>query len=78
MRYFALSPDEQRRRLDQRLAEEPRSTWHMSDAELSEWAAIISVPTVGELNGDEPIDAPPPAFATWSEWRTHRWPPSVR
>ncbi|WP_433127134.1 AAA family ATPase [Micromonospora sp. CA-240977] len=30
-----------------------------------------------ELDGTEPIDEPPAGFATWSEWRAHRWPPSV-
>lgn len=77
IRYFAISPAEQRRRLDQRQAEEPYTTWHMSDAELAEWAAIISVPTAGELHGDEPIDDAPAGFETWDEWRRDRWPPSV-
>lgn len=77
IRYFEVSPAEQRRRLDQRQAQEPHTTWHMSDAELAEWAAIISVPTAGELDGDEPIDDPPAGFTTWDEWRAQRWPPSV-
>lgn len=65
IRYFEVSPAEQRRRLDQRQAQEPHTTWHMSDEELAEWAAIISVPTAGELDGDEPIDDPPAGFTTW-------------
>ena len=77
MRYFELTPAEQRRRLDQRHAEEPHTTWHMSDEELATWAAVISVPTPEELDGSEPLDAPPAGFATWDEWRTHRWPRSV-
>ena len=77
MRYFELAPAAQRRRLDQRHADEPHTTWHMSDAELSSWAAVISVPTSGELDGSEPIDAPPVGFTTWAAWRTHRWPPAV-
>ena len=77
MRYFELPPTEQRRRLDRRQAEEPHTTWHMSDEELTEWAAIISIPTQGELDGSEPIDVPPAGFATWDEWRRHRWPPSI-
>jgi predicted kinase len=59
MRYLELPSAEQRRRLDRRQAEEPHTTWHMSDEELAEWAAIISVPTQGELDGSEPVDAPP-------------------
>ena len=77
MRYFELPPAEQRRRLDRRQAEEPHTTWHMSDEELTEWAAIISIPTQAELDGSEPIDVPPAGFATWDEWRRHRWPPSI-
>ncbi|WP_238161877.1 AAA family ATPase [Micromonospora endolithica] len=77
MRYFELDPAEQRRRLDRRQAEAPQTTWPMSDEELAEWAATIDIPTPGELDGSEPIDDPPAGFATWNEWRTHRWPPAV-
>jgi predicted kinase len=77
MRYFELPPAEQRRRLDRRQAEEPHTTWHISDEELAEWAAIISIPTQGELDGSEPVGGPPAGFATWDEWRRHRWPGSV-
>lgn len=77
MHYFELAPSEQRRRLDQRQAEQPHTTWHMSDDELAEWAAIISIPTPGELDGTEPIDEPPPGFSTWAQWRRHRWPASL-
>lgn len=77
MRYFELPATEQRNRLDQRQAEAPHTTWPMSDEELAEWAAAIEIPTPAELDGTEPIDAPPPGFATWDEWRTHRWPPTV-
>ena len=77
MHYFEVTPTEQRRRLDQRQAEAPHTTWPMSDEELAEWAAIIDVPTSGELDGSEPIDHPPAGFATWDAWRRDRWPPSV-
>ncbi|HET6907733.1 MAG TPA: hypothetical protein VFH54_00210, partial [Mycobacteriales bacterium] len=77
MRYFELRPAEQRRRLDRRQAEDPHTTWHMSDEELAQWAALISVPTQGELGGSEPVDEPPAGFATWNEWRRHRWPASI-
>jgi hypothetical protein len=36
----------------------------MSDEELTECAANIDVPTSGELDGSEPIDAPPAGFAS--------------
>jgi predicted kinase len=78
MRYCAVTPVEQRRRLDRRRAERPHTTWHMSDEELDEWAGVIDVPTPGELDGSEPIDDPPARFGTWDDWRRQRWPASVR
>jgi predicted kinase len=78
MRYFELSPAEQRRRLDLRQAEAPHKTWPMSDEELAGWAGDIDIPTLGELDGSEPLDHPPAGFTTWDEWRGHRWPPAVR
>jgi predicted kinase len=77
MHYFEATPAEQRRRLDQRQAEAPHTTWPMSDEELAGWAARMDIPTRGELEGTEPVDEPPTGFATWDEWRAHRWPPSV-
>lgn len=77
MYYFELTPAEQRKRLQQRLAEDPHQTWQMSEQELAEWATTIDVPASAELDGTEPIGDPPPGFATWREWTGHRWPPSV-
>jgi predicted kinase len=75
--YFELAPAEQRRRRDRRQADAPHTTWPISDDELAVWAAGFDVPPPGELDGSEPIDAPPAGFATWDDWRRHRWPPSV-
>ncbi|WP_315092958.1 ATP-binding protein [uncultured Cellulomonas sp.] len=77
MRYLALTPQEQRSRLDRRRAEEPHTTWDMSDEELATWAAAFEVPTAGELDGSEPVDDPPAGWATWEDWRRHRWPAAV-
>ena len=77
LRYFQLTPAEQRRRHDLRLAEAPDTTWPMSGEELARWATYMNVPTPGELDGSEPIDDPPAGFRTWERWRAHRWPPSV-
>jgi predicted kinase len=77
MHYFEVPPAEQRRRLDQRQADEPHTTWPMSDDELAEWAGLIQLPTPGELDGSEPIDGPPAGYASWDAWRGHRWPPMV-
>ncbi|WP_456553150.1 AAA family ATPase [Blastococcus sp. SYSU D01042] len=77
LRYCACTPAEQRRRLDERQAAAPHTTWPMSDAELAAWAAAFDVPTPGELDGSEPVGDPPAGHATWDAWRVHRWPPSV-
>ncbi|TGN62972.1 ATP-binding protein [Nocardioides eburneiflavus] len=77
MRYFDLTPAEQRRRIDRRQAAEPHTTWHMTDEELATWSATIRVPTPGELDGSEPIDEPPAGFASWDQWRGHRRPASI-
>jgi predicted kinase len=77
LRYFVLGPGEQRRRLDQRQAEAPHTTWPMCDEELAEWAANFQIPTPGELDGSEPIDEPPAGYGTWAEWRNSRWPSSL-
>lgn len=75
--YFELTPADQRKRLDQRLAEAPHDTWPMSDQELTEWTSKFDVPTSAELDGSEPIGDPPSGSATWRAWSESRWPPSV-
>lgn len=77
MLYAEVSPAERRRRLSRRQADEPETTWPMSEEELASWDDAIDVPTPGELEGSEPVDDPPDGFATWGEWRRHRWPPRV-
>lgn len=75
--YFELTPAEQAKRLARRVAEAPHETWPMSEQELTEWALKIDIPTPAEVDGTEPIGAPPAGFATWREWTVHRWPPVV-
>ena len=77
MRYFAVTPAEQRARLDRRQTEAPHTTWPMSDEQLDAWAAMFEIPSVGELDGTDPIGDPPVGFTSWAEWRSYRWPPSV-
>lgn len=78
LHHLVATPAEQRRRADRRQAAAPHTTWPMSDEELAGWAAAMEVPTPGEVDGSEPIGDPPAGFATWDDWRAHRWPPSVR
>lgn len=75
--YFEITPADQRKRIDKRLADAPHETWPISEQELTDWAAKFDVPTSGELDGGEPVGDPPNGFATWSEWIAHRWPPSL-
>jgi Predicted kinase len=77
MHYLEVTADEQRRRLDQRQTDAPRTTWPISDEELARWADIIQVPTQGEVDGTEPIDDPPVGSGSWDEWRWNRWPPAI-
>ncbi len=77
MMYFAVAAAEQWRRLDQRLTDEPHTTWPISEQELAGWVDIMQIPSPGEVDGSEPIDAPPAGYAAWDEWRRDRWPPSI-
>lgn len=77
VRYLELPPDEQWRRIDRRQAEEPHTTWPMSDDDVAAWAAAFDVPSPGEIDGSEPVDPPPDGFASWDAWRADRWPPSI-
>lgn len=77
MHYFEVPRAEQRRRLDQRQADEPHTTWPISDKELSGWSDIMQVPTPDEVDGSQPIDDPPAGFGSWDEWRRYRWPSST-
>jgi hypothetical protein len=67
---FELVPTEQRKRLDERLAEAPNETWPISDQELAEWASRFDVPTSAELDGSQPV-GDPPVIVRGLEWR---WP----
>jgi predicted kinase len=77
MWYAPITLEEQRSRNDIRLAADPQSTWPMSDEELTSWAGWFDEPTLGELDGTEPIDSPPTGFASWPEWMQHRRPARV-
>jgi predicted kinase len=76
--YFELAPEERRTRLDRGLADAPHETWPISDEDLVTYTATFDVPSAAELDGSEPIGPPPDGFASWGEWRRHRWPPFVR
>ena len=77
MLFCDVGLDEQRRRLDRRLAEEPHTTWPISEAELASWAGIFQRPSEEEIDGSEPIPAPPEGLTSWDAWRAERWPPAI-
>src|SRR5699024_12589080 len=62
---------------DRRLAEEPHTTWPISDAELASWAGSFERMTPTELDGSEPVPDPPTGFAAWAAWRADRWPARI-
>lgn len=74
---FSATRDEQLLRHAQRLAAEPGSTWPITEQELDAWARSYQEPTPGEIDGSEPIDAPPPPFSSWDDWRADRWPSAI-
>ena len=77
LRHLDVDPVEQRRRIDRRHAHDAHTTWVMSDDEVAAWAAAFETPTPGEVDDTEPLDDPPAGFATWDDWRAHRWQPAV-
>lgn len=77
VRHLHVDREEQLRRVEQRFRAEPGSTWPMTDADLTTWAAAFEPPTPDELDGSAPLDDPPAGFATWDAWRAHRWPAAV-
>lgn len=66
MIFCDLDVAEQRRRLDRRHAEEPHTTWPISDAELASWADSFRRPTSAELDGSQPVPDPPVGFTCWA------------
>ena len=77
MLYLSVAPDEQRKRLENRLEEDPNSSWPMSDEDLDTYAAIFQTPTPGEVDGSEPVDDVPAGFTDWQAWISDRWPARV-
>lgn len=75
--HLHLPPEEQRRRIDRRQAEEPDTTRVLSEDDAAAWTAFFQVPTPGEADGTEPVDPPPDGFASWDAWRHDRWPAAL-
>jgi predicted kinase len=74
--YLEADDGQQRRRRDRRAAEEPATTFHVSDADLDEYRRRFAAPDEAELSGGA-LDAPPAGHASWSSWASQWWPTSI-
>jgi predicted kinase len=75
--YLPIDPEEQRRRVGRRFAQEPHSTFVISDADLEQWRSQFQEPDEHELRSADPGPVPT-GFATWDAWTADRWPTSLR
>jgi len=71
--YLPIDPEKQRKRVHNRFAETPDTTWQMSEEELTKWRAFFDEPDEAELHGTILEDAPQ-GYASWSAWAAKRWP----
>jgi predicted kinase len=75
--YLKIDEDEQRRRRDGRAAEEPESTFHITDEDLADYRQRFVPPDDSELSGAE-LDPPPADYSSWSSWASEWWPTSIQ
>lgn len=75
--YLEVDADQQRRWRDRRAAEEPGSTFLISDEDLDDYRRRFVPPDDAELSATEP-DPPPAGYASWSAWASQWWPTSVQ
>jgi predicted kinase len=68
--YVAVSPAEQRKRIQDRHNELDRL---ISADEIEAWRQSFQAPTTDELQG-EPLDHPPAGAVSWSQWAHRHWP----
>lgn len=74
--YVAIGEAEQRRRVDQRFATAPETTFPISQSDLDEWRTIFQPPDEEELGGSS-LDPPPSGFDSWQAWVTEWWPSAL-
>jgi predicted kinase len=74
--YTPIDPDAQMRRVNQRFATAPDTTFVMTEADLAQWRSQFQEPDETELLSLEP--GPLPAdFASWEAWTVSRWPTAL-
>lgn len=74
--YTPIDPDEQMRRVNQRFATAPGSTFVMTEADLAQWRSQFQEPDETELLSPEPGRLPAD-FASWEAWTVSRWPTAL-
>jgi predicted kinase len=74
--YTPIDPDEQMRRVDQRFATAPDTTFVMTEADLAQWRSQFQEPDETELLSPEPGRLPAD-FASWEAWTVSRWPTAL-
>jgi predicted kinase len=74
--YVAIDPADQRRRVEQRFATAPESTFPMTQADLDHWRTVFQPPDDTELSGND-LDPPPAEFDGWHDWVTEWWPTAL-
>jgi predicted kinase len=74
--YTPIDLDEQMRRVNQRFATAPETTFVMTEADLAQWRSQFQAPDENELLSPEPGRLPG-GFASWEAWTVGRWPTAL-
>ncbi len=74
--YTPIDLDEQMRRVGDRFATAPDTTFVMTDGDLAQWRNQFQEPDQQELLSPEPGPLPV-GFASWEAWTANRWPTSL-
>lgn len=71
--YLPIDARTQARRIAQRWAEVPATTYPMTEAEVAQWWEHFEPPDAAEL-ADRPFVDVPAGWPSWLEWAQDRWP----
>jgi predicted kinase len=74
--YLPMDPDEQMRRVEDRFAVAPETTFVMTKCDLAEWRNKFQEPDQQELLSPDPGPLPE-GFTSWEAWTASRWPTSL-
>lgn len=74
--YTPIDPDEQLRRVNERFARTPETTFVITEDDLKQWRTQFQEPDEQELLSSEP-GPPPTGLGSWEAWTASRWPTSL-